>query len=50
MGRQYFSRGYLQLPKDPELLKIWKLAKYAVAKHNALIVCDEMLLQKWDAF
>lgn len=50
MEGQYFSRGYLRLPKDPELLKIWELAKYALAKHNALIVCDEMLPQKWDTF
>lgn len=49
MERQYSSRGYFQFPKDLELTKIQKTAKYAVAKHNALTVPSEMLLKKmWD--
>lgn len=46
VDRQYFSIGYLWLPKDPELSRIQKLAKYAAAKHNVLIVRDEMVQEK----
>jgi len=46
VDRRYFSIGYLRLPKVPELSKIQKLAKHAAAKHNVLIVCNEMVLEK----
>lgn len=42
-NRWYFSTGYFQFPKDSDPLKLQKIAKYAAAKHNALIVPNEIL-------